>query len=367
VFPFGVVHAQDARMYTFALLFSLASFWLLLRALEQPSIGRWAAYAAAVAATGYSHEFALLGLIGQLPLVLVSARRESRNEFALALGSAAILLVPLAVISARNFGADPLYYISAPGLQEVSDTMLLFGGSRPGVAICVLVILSGVVWSVVGWRRRDVGTRARTYPVAGAWLAVCLWLVAPFVVLFLASQLKPLLASRYVFPSSAAACLALALALGFLRLRVAAIVPVVVAALAYGAVQNARALERPDWPAAAEWLARHRLDDRVILVGGQRNAAAVVYYMPSLGIERAGLPWTDAELAALPPAFVLIDRDNDIGDLRAALSTTPVAVVRQGSVEREKQERFDALVDSCVFSDGADFRGITIRVIVRCP
>ena len=366
VCPFAVLYGQEARMYAFALLFSLVAFWCLLRALELPGRGRWAAYAVAVAAVGYSHEFALLTLIGHLPLVLAAPRREGRREFALALGGAALLLAPLAFVVARIYGSDPLYWVSKPGFQTISDTVLLFAGSRAGVALCAVVIGVGVAVELL--RRRSAGP-AEPHVPPGVPMALLLWLVVPFAVLFVVSQAKPILVPRYVVPSAAAACLALALSVGILRRPLALAGALAVAAvLVYGSVQNGRELTRPDWPGVASWLEDRRADDqRIVFVGGQRNTAAFLYYAHGFGVKRDELPWTEAELAELPDSIAIIDKDNDVEDLSGALAEAPAWVVEQGTLPAETQQGFDQYLASCESTTQMVFRGISVRLLSECP
>ncbi len=362
VCPFAVFHAQDARMYTFALCFSLVALWCLLRALERPGVGRWAAYAGAVAAVGYSHEFALLGLVAHVPFVLADPRRRARRDFLVALCGAAALLVPLAIVAAANAGSDPLYYVTRPGLQAVSDVILLFAGSRPGVAVCLVVIAVGVIASRLPRLRSTLEIRPGT-----VW-ALALWLLVPFAALFLVSQARAVLLPRYLIPSAAAACLALAIALWLLRQPFAvAGCALVGAALLYGSVQGVRTLDRPDWPGVARLLAA-RTDGRpIVFVGGQRNAAAFLYYAPEFGVERDALPWTQAELDRLPESLAIIDRDNDVDDLRALLEEGPTWVVEQGALPAEAQEEFDRFLGACDTAEREEFRSIAVGLVSNCP
>ncbi|MCZ7590371.1 MAG: glycosyltransferase family 39 protein [Gaiella sp.] len=365
VCPFAILHAQDARMYSFALLFSLLAFWALLRSLETPTGARWATYAATVAATGYSHEFALLTVVAHVPLVLADTRATTRKQFALALVGSAAILVPLGAVSLHNRGLDPLYYVTAPGVAAIEDTVLVIVGSRPAVAACALVIASGIVAALRMRRAFTASERRRGSAIA---VSLALWLVGPFALLFAASQIDPIFSPRYVISSAAAACLGIALLLAFLprRLGVAGVF-VIALAFGYGTIQQSRSLDRADWPGAATWLRSTAGAGPIVLVGGQRNAAALLYYSPGLGVPRTELPWTEAELARLPPKLTLIDRDNSVSDLRAAVSRTPAWVVEQGRVAPGLQRAFDAFLDSCQTAAEAELRLISIRRVVRCP
>jgi mannosyltransferase len=360
--PFAVLHAQDARMYTLALCLSLVAVWLLLRALERPTTVRWGLYAVTVALLGYSHELALLTVVAHVAFVVADGRRRVRAQFALALGAAALALLPLAALSAANAGSDPLYYVTKPGLGVFEDVALLFAGSRPGVAVFVLVLaVAGALAALRGGLSGDL--------VPGTWIALALWLVVPFAVLFVVSQARPLLLPRYLISSAAAACLLLALVLWRLRPALALSgLAVVLLALGYGAGQVVRTLERPDWQGVAAYLDGPRADgNSIVFVGGQRNAASFLYYAPGLGVRRDGLPWTQAELDRLPPAIAIVDRDNDVDDLAAVLARRPAWVVEQGALQAGKQGRLDRFLATCAVGERRAFRAISVTLVTRCP
>ena len=362
VCPFAVLHAQDARMYALALCLSLVALWCLLRALERPSPTRWIVYALSVALLGYTHELALLGLVAHAVFVVADGRRRVRVQFATALAGAALALVPLALMSAANADSDPLYYVTNPGLSVVEDVALVFAGSRAGVAVFVVLFVACTLAAVLG------GGRGLRPEVPGTLTALAVWLVVPFTLLFVVSQLRPILLPRYVIPSAAAACLLTALLLWRLRPTLAVTgLAVAVAALGYGAVQVVRTLDRPDWESAARYLDARTTDARrIVFVGGQRNAASFLYYAPRYGVPRDRLPWTQEELDRLPPTLVIIDRDNDVGDLRAALGRLPAWVVEQGALSPGTQERFDRLLDTCETRSRSSFRAISVSLVTRC-
>jgi mannosyltransferase len=132
--------AQEARSYAFAVLAVAASTWLLLRALERPTVARWAGYAVAVAAAGLFHMVALCVLVPQAVVVLMRWWRERRR--ALLLGYPAAVLagllpvVPLVVLGRRQVGRQ-ISWLQPPHLQ---DFVNLWHGlfQSPLVSGCVL-------------------------------------------------------------------------------------------------------------------------------------------------------------------------------------------------------------------------------------
>lgn len=116
--PFAVAFAHEARMYAFALCLSLLAAWALLRALERPSATRWAAYTLSLAAAGYAHDFALLTAAAHPFLVWGVRRSGAWRGYVAALGGALVLLLPLALLAASDWGSNPLYWVSRPAFER---------------------------------------------------------------------------------------------------------------------------------------------------------------------------------------------------------------------------------------------------------
>ncbi|WP_198029055.1 glycosyltransferase family 39 protein [Actinoplanes sp. N902-109] len=89
-------YGQEARPYAMAMLATVTAVWLLLRALEKPSIWRWLGYAAAVAWIGCSHVVALMALAAHFVLVLHAFLTTRRRGL---LGWPVAVVVAVAAIS----------------------------------------------------------------------------------------------------------------------------------------------------------------------------------------------------------------------------------------------------------------------------
>ncbi|WP_153040152.1 glycosyltransferase family 39 protein [Actinoplanes sp. TFC3] len=88
-------YGQEARPYAMAMLASVTAVWLLLRAIERPTVWRWLGYAVAVAWIGCSHVVALMALAAHFVLVLWAYLTTKKR--ALAGWPAAVLLAVLAI------------------------------------------------------------------------------------------------------------------------------------------------------------------------------------------------------------------------------------------------------------------------------
>jgi uncharacterized membrane protein len=124
VAPALVLSARDARMYALATTLVLTATLLLLRAVERPSLARWAAYAGVTTLALYTDYFAVLAVAVQLlaiPLVLHAGLRRTLTAGAAA-AAAALTLVPWLIAAhaqlthtGSTFWVPPLSLTSASG------------------------------------------------------------------------------------------------------------------------------------------------------------------------------------------------------------------------------------------------------------
>ncbi|MFI5933356.1 glycosyltransferase family 39 protein [Actinoplanes sp. NPDC051494] len=73
-------YGQEARPYAMATLATVTAIWLLLRALERPTVGRWVLYSLAVMAIGFSHVVSAMALAAHFLLVLRAALASGGRE-----------------------------------------------------------------------------------------------------------------------------------------------------------------------------------------------------------------------------------------------------------------------------------------------
>ncbi|MFJ1703438.1 glycosyltransferase family 39 protein [Kitasatospora sp. NPDC088346] len=166
-------YAQEARAYALVVCATAAATWFLLRALERPGFGRWAAYAACTAVGGVFHLVSLSALVGQTALVLLRARQSGSRrllwQYPLAALVAVVPAVPVILLGARQSGRQ-LSWLARPdlrllrtfwdGLLAPSSVLYAFlalaalvlvrpGARRPAVELLLLAVVPVVaVWLV---------------------------------------------------------------------------------------------------------------------------------------------------------------------------------------------------------------------------
>jgi mannosyltransferase len=215
--PTITYYAQTARSYALVYLCVVGATLLLLRALRaehegRPVVWAWVSYGALMLLAGYLNEMALLALIAHGGTVLLARYgRAAFLHWAVAAVLAAVLVLPLAVVSAREDAA--VAWIPRPGPGAVRVLFHDYFGATTGLA--VLLLLCAVLAVLPGrgqgpwperpdgpglpwWRRGGLSVQSVGAPL----------LVLPGLVLGLESLVAhPLYVDRYVLYGEAGAAL----------------------------------------------------------------------------------------------------------------------------------------------------------------
>ncbi|HEY9240690.1 MAG TPA: glycosyltransferase family 39 protein [Streptosporangiaceae bacterium] len=218
--PTITYYAQTARSYALVYACVVGATLVLLRALRaEHSAGEgrlvvwpWLGYGALMLVAGYLNEMALLALIAHGVTVLLT--RYGRRVFlhwAAPAVLAAVLVIPLAVVSAREDAA--VAWIPRPGLGSAWTLFHDYFGASTGLAVllfvcAVLALLPGRgqgPWpedpagtAAPWWRRGGVSVQSVAAPL----------LILPGLVLALESRVAhPLYVDRYVLYGEAGAAL----------------------------------------------------------------------------------------------------------------------------------------------------------------
>ncbi len=337
--PFAVYYGQEARPYGFVLLFSVVSVWMLLRAIERPTVSRWVLYAASLVLLVYSHDFAVLSVLAH-PLLLLGASRRARIGFTICVAPLVIAIISLLILVPPTQGANALWWVPAPGpLARGRDSALTFAGDWWGFAACVLVIAAGIA-AMVLWRRTDPELRVSyTMP-----LFLAVWLLLPFLVLFTVSHFQPVLVTRYVLQSLPALCLLIAFCLSLMRMRVAlALGAVVMVAFLASTIRGAIDVTKEDWPGVAAHLStRSAPEEPIAFLGGDISAVdGLLYYGRGFGIDRDHLIWQGEEDERLPQRFVVVPGNSD-GSKLLDVARRGEPVLGRADERRPRQRRAGA-------------------------
>ncbi|GAA1274909.1 hypothetical protein GCM10009665_72810 [Kitasatospora nipponensis] len=142
VFPSVSRFSQEARSYAFAVLAVSAATWLLLRALERPTVLRWLPYAVSVTAAGYFHMVSLCVLAPHAVVVLMRWWRERRARLLIGFPAAVLVallpVVPLVLLGRKQVGRQ-ISWLHTPNLQDFVNTWHGMFGS-PLISGCMLCL-----------------------------------------------------------------------------------------------------------------------------------------------------------------------------------------------------------------------------------
>ncbi len=249
---FFIRYAQEARGYSLVLLLTVTSSLLFLKAIDRPTVGRWAAYAAVSALAVYAHFFAAWVLAVQfLAAMAVPDRPGVRVRFLGAQAAVAAALVPLATFASRRYGA--LAWVPRPTMEGVvnfGNELTGYGGS----ALTVLyLLLCAAFW--LGNRRPHVSGDERKLRWQRDFVSA--WLVLPILGTLAISWFgTPMFVPRFLFVSLAPLALAAAGGVQVLRpgwVRSGAVIAVF--ALEFGGLRTWYGrIKKDDWRAAAAYV-----------------------------------------------------------------------------------------------------------------
>lgn len=264
--------ASVARGFGFFLLMSVTSTLLLMRALDEPSRGRWLAYVVVIPLLVFSQMVGSFILFGHCIAILISPSRRSWTAW-LALSVSAASVAVLGVLLLRST-ADPQSGLATSDVRRYSGLIKALLGNRLAVVLVLGGVLCLLVLAALAGRAAMLDTRMVALGVA------------PPIVMLCASFVKSLLNDRYwiaLLPLAFALVATLvvqALDRGPALGRAAALV--VVAALGVGGL--ASIVRHPeyvdqDWRGAVQLLAHHSMPGDVVVTPNSEDRTALDYYV----------------------------------------------------------------------------------------
>jgi mannosyltransferase len=277
--------AQEIRSYALEVLVASLAILLLLRALDQPAVRRWAAYGVCVAALGYLDPVALAVVTGHAAVVAMRWWRDRDNRL-LVFGPAALAglaaWLPLAILSWGEEGGL-VGWILRPGL-DLPVFSFFARNLFYSTSVAAAFILLGVLAWAVDRRAAAFATALAVVPVAAVWLVS----QGPHAFFF----------PRYLLVTVGAWAILAGVGLARVDVRVAAVVVVTLAVLGAGDQQVIRSpgahnwayypagtgVGYPDYAGAAAIIAREaRAGDGVVYPAGSQEwlmiGPGVQYYL----------------------------------------------------------------------------------------
>ena len=225
--PAVTYYAQTARSYALVVACVLGATLVLLHALAAEAAGAprgraarwWLGYGVLVLVAGYLNELALLMLTAHLVTVLLARYgRAALRHWAVAGITAAVLVGPLAVVSAREDKA--VNWIPRPGPGAIRVLFHDYFGATTGIAVLLfLCAVAALLPPRASWRTGSGsgGSGSGSARFAGAWwnqggvslpsVAGPLVVLPAFLLIVESLIARPLYVDRYVLYGEAAAAL----------------------------------------------------------------------------------------------------------------------------------------------------------------
>ena len=301
--PQTTYYAQDARPYGLVSLFAVAATYLLVVAIADGRNRWWAAYAAAIAATGLVSLFALLLLAAHGVTLLLSRNRARLVPWLVAVAAAVAVTSPLIVL---GYSQDrTLGWVTRPNAAAVTGMVVEFAGSRAVLAVAVCLTAAGLIArNLTGAGRaavpgQEAGRQEASRQEVSVVTVALPWLVLPPVILLAVSLVKPVYVERYVVFCQPALALLAAAGVAWLAGLIAAspagrripalawaaplVILAAVAALLIGPQRAARLTSaRPDnlRGVAAVVAANERPEDAVFYVPSEARVVSMGYPGP---------------------------------------------------------------------------------------
>lgn len=242
VAPFWLWHAQEVRMYSFLLLFTIVSSYGLVVAMERRRWWGWPLLVLGTVLAMYTHYFAFLTLASQLLFVLLHVRRYWWRRavlYALALAVSAALYLPwlLALMQSFRGASDPALHAPTIYTPLVVLSEFVLGYLSTPVTSDVIAAWPGLVLAALA-------LSAFARPSFNGRYLWMLFLVPLIVSLVVSVTLRPFLSERYLIICTPALFVLIAVALerlSHVRAKAWSIIALVATLLAAGGFQRSAA------------------------------------------------------------------------------------------------------------------------------
>jgi mannosyltransferase len=179
--PYAIRYGTETRMYSLFVFLVLLFALVLARALEQPSLRRWAAVTGVTAALAYTHYWTLLMLATVAFFLLLQARRRSHyrklcHQALYAMLAAGVLFLPWLPTFVFQMLHTGTPWASQVHAEVLLDTVFSWAGPASAGALLALVLM---LMAFIGYTARPSGNGLHLQlsgRVPGRYL-VAMWLV----------------------------------------------------------------------------------------------------------------------------------------------------------------------------------------------
>jgi 4-amino-4-deoxy-L-arabinose transferase-like glycosyltransferase len=203
VSPFHIHYSTEARMYAQLGLLSLLMVYFFLRGRSSMRWWPWLGFGVGMAISLYTHNLAFLAPLALGIFVLLRRRWDLLPRLVAAYVLAAVLFAPWLMLSASQWRKiQQAYWVPQPGISEILRTIMAFtfdlpvpDALLPAVLFSSLLVLALTLYRSIRLLRKEYDQ--------GIALSLTI-LLAPPILLFVASQIRPVYIDRGLMVSSLA-------------------------------------------------------------------------------------------------------------------------------------------------------------------
>jgi len=366
VSPFHILNSMNARMYSAAMFFSIASLWFTVRALKSDRRAHWAVVCALSTLGLYTH-YLVASFLPVHWMVVLSSRPRARTVLRLLFvhGVIALLFLPwllsfLLPSMASQVGAGGNVRVAAlTACMALLDFLFGVTSGLPPVRYPVLVsagclvAMLLIVFAVDDLRRNPVALTTLGFGFLG-----------PFLLMFLVSVTNWRHTTQHfilALPMFLALC-----GVGFSALRdrwhhlawAYAAPLVALAAFSHWNYVHSPSSPKTDWRAACEYIGQHLRTHDVAFLVASNTLAPVNYYLDNR-ITRCGLPGNSVRSTDYPEVAVKCER--------AAAGADRLWLVESGSQAIEGPDRtvYRWCQHNLRLLEGREFGSVRVKLFVR--
>jgi 4-amino-4-deoxy-L-arabinose transferase-like glycosyltransferase len=290
----NVYFAQEARMYSFSVLFVLLSYYFLLRALDENRSKLWIFYTLSTAVLVNLSASAIPILFAQAGFVLI--KRERILQFILSLLAIIVLYIPMGFLYIRRQELDFIEWLTPVSMKTVFEIFYGFGFRPlpsisetwiPRMVVASLEYLSIyfvgalIVWGIAGCFLRFSKREDKTQKGKDAAILLLLWFFLPLIIEYGYSIIKqPLIGpKRYVIILSPAYYLLLGLGLQNLRWKKlkTALIAALLTLFSFGLYSFYISPKREDWRGAIAFVDK-KFEHGEVMFGTISSQTLYKYY-----------------------------------------------------------------------------------------
>lgn len=167
--PMQIYHAQDIRMYAMLELSQAVYFWCFIGLFNKPNtnrrnIGWWIGLILGGAASLYTHNLAIFGLVIADIYLLVQKRWKDLIKLIAAQAVTMLLAVPwLVMVPGQIEKIQQAFWTPRPGIVEVFQAIMMFSVSMPlkgvlliiGAVLALQILVIILIETIRGWRQAE--------------------------------------------------------------------------------------------------------------------------------------------------------------------------------------------------------------------